>query len=112
MHLVNHKINDYAKVTYTYDSKRNRTKDKYFDANGTMRNYVTYSYNDQNSMTEACMYNANGKLDDKKAGFSKLTISYASDGVTPTKKTYYKGGRVLAWQTYDSKTGKWGTLNF
>lgn len=112
MQLVNHKFNNYAKVTYTYDAKRNRTKDKYFNANGTMSNYVTYTYNDQNSMTEACMYNANGKLDDKKAGFSRMTVSYANDGITPVKKTYYKGGKVLAWQKYNAKTGTWGTLNF
>ena len=58
------------------------------------------------------MYNAAGKLDDSKAGFSKLRISYASDGVTPIKKTYFRGGSVLAWQSYDSRTGKWGNLNF
>lgn len=110
--LVKHKSNGYAKVTYTYDSKRNRIEEKYFGTTGSLTNYVTYSYNEQNSLIEACMFNAAGKLDDSKAGFSKLRISYADDGVTPTKKTYYRGGSVLAWQSYDSKTGKWGNLNF
>ena len=110
--LVKHKSYGYAKVTYAYDTKRNRIEEKYFDTNGSLTNYVTYSYNEQNSLTEACMYNAAGKLDDSKAGFSKLRITYASDGVTPTRKTYYRGGSVLAWQNYDSRTGKWGNLNF
>lgn len=110
--LVRNKAIGYAKVTLAYDSKRNKIEEKYFGTNGNLANYITYSYNEQNSLTEACMYNASGKLDDSKAGFSKLRISYASDGVTPTKKTYYRGGAVLAWQSYDSRTGKWGNLNF
>lgn len=110
--LVKHKSYGYAKVTYAYDSKRNRTEEKYFSTNGSLTNYVTYIYNDQNSLIEACMYNAEGKLDASKAGFSKLTITYTSDGITPVKRTYFKGGGVLAWQSYDSKNGKWGNLNF
>ena len=110
--LVKHKSYGYAKVTYAYDSKRNRTEEKYFSTNGSLTNYVTYIYNDQNSLIEACMYNAEGKLDASKAGFSKLTITYTSDGITPVKRTYFKGGAVLAWQSYDSKNGKWGNLNF
>lgn len=110
--LVKHKSNGYAKVTYAYDTKRNRTEEKYFGTDGGLTNYITYRYNEQNSLTEACMFNAAGKLDDSKAGFSKLLISYANDGVTPVKKTYYRRGSVLAWQSYDSKTGKWGNLNF
>lgn len=111
-HLVKHRINNYAKVTFAYDSKRNRTEEKYFGPNGRLTNYITYSYNQQNSLTEACMYNSKGKLDDTKAGFSKLRISYANDGVTPLKKTYYRAGLVLAWQHYNNKTGQWGNLNF
>ena len=110
--LVKNTSNGYAKATFAYDSKRNRTEEKYFGANGSLTNYITYTYNEQNSLTEACMYNAAGHFDDSKAGFSKVRISYADDGITPTKKTYYKGGSVLAWQIYDSKTGKWGNLNF
>ncbi len=110
--LVKHKSYGYAKVTYAYDSKRNRTEEKYFSTNGSLTNYVTYIYNDQNSLIEACLYNAEGKLDASKAGFSKLTITYTSDGITPVKRTYFKGGAVLAWQSYDSKNGKWGNLNF
>ena len=101
-----------AKGLYEYDSKRNRVKEKYFNERGKLLYYVTYKYNDQCSLTEACMYNGAGHLDDSRAGFSKLRIAYADDGVTPRKKTYYKGGTVLAWQSYDSKTGKWGNLNF
>lgn len=110
--LVKHKSNGFAKVTYAYDAKRNRIEEKYFGTDGGVTNYITYSYNEQNSLTEACMFNAAGKLDDSKAGFSKLRITYASDGVTPVKKTYYRRGSALAWQSYDSKTGKWGNLNF
>ena len=110
--LVKHKSYGFAKVTYAYDTKRNRIEEKYFSSSGHLTNYVTYNYNDQNSLTEACMYNAAGKLDDSKAGFSRLRIFYASDGKTPVKKTYYRGGSVLAWQSYDSRTGKWGNLNF
>ena len=110
--LVKLKSSGYAKATYTYDTRRNRTEEKYFDSDGTLTNYVTYKYNEQNSMTEASMYNASGRLDDSKAGFSRMRITYANDGVTPLKKTYYKGGSILAWQTYDTKTGKWGSLSF
>lgn len=110
--LVKHRTNGYAKVTYEYDSKRNRTKEKYFETTGRLTNYVTYSYNEQNSLTEACMYNSSGRLDDSKAGFSKLRISYADDGVTPSKKIYFRAGAVLAWQIYDCRIGKWGILNF
>lgn len=110
--LVKHKFNGYAKVTYAYDSKQNRTKEKYFGTKGNLTNYVTYSYNEQNSLTEACMYDAAGRPDASKTGFSKLRISYADDGVTPVKKTYFRGGSVLAWQNYNSRTGEWGTLNF
>ena len=112
LQMVNLKGTDYAKVTYTYDTKRNRIKDKYFDSNGSMHSYVEYSYNAQNSMTEACMYDANDRLDAKKNGFSRMTISYQFDGVTPIKRTYYKGKTVLAWNNYDAKSGKWGPLNF
>lgn len=111
-HLVKNKSNGYAKVTFTYDSKRNRTKEKYFEVSGQLANYITYRYNDQNSLVEACMYNAYGKLDDSKAGFSKLRISYSSDGITPTKKTYYSRNSILAWQFFDRKTGVWGNLIF
>lgn len=110
--LVKHKINGYAKVTYTYDSKRNRTKEKYFGADGRLTYYITYSYNGQNSLTEACMFNSAGKLDDSRVGFSRIRISYTGDGVTPVKKTYHNSRSVLAWQFYDGKTGKWGNLNF
>lgn len=110
--LVKHKSNGYAKVTYAYDSRRNRIEEKYFGTNGSLVNYVTYSYNERNSLTEACMFNAAGKLDDSKAGFSQLRITYASDGVTPIKKMYYRGGRLFAWQSYDNRIGKWGILNF
>ena len=110
--LVKHKFKGYAKVTYSYDPKRNRSKETYFSANGSMINYATYKYNEQNSLIEACLYNSAGILDDSKAGFSKLQISYVSDGVTPKKKTYYRKGHIYAWQSYDSRTGKWGNLNF
>lgn len=110
--LVKHESKGYAKVTYAYDSKRNMTEEKYFGTNGGMTNYITYKYNEQNALTEACMYNASGKLDDSKVGFSKLLIAYAPDGVTPVKKSYYRAGRVLAWQNYNSRTGEWGSLNF
>lgn len=110
--LAKHIQTGCAKGLYEYDSKRNRVKEKYFNERGKLLYYVTYKYNDQCSLTEACMYNGAGHLDDSRAGFSKLRIAYADDGVTPRKKTYYKGGTVLAWQSYDSKTGKWGNLNF
>lgn len=110
--LVKNKRNGCAKITYAYDSKRNNTEEKYFDATGKVTGYVTYSYNDQNSLTEGCVYNATGKLDDSKYGFSKFRISYADDGVTPVKRTYYRAGSIFAWQTYNSRTGEWGSFNF
>lgn len=110
--LVTHRTNKYAKVTYMYDSKRNIIKEKYFGSDGALAYYVTYNYNDQNSLVEACMYNDVGKLSDSRAGFSRLCIAYTSDGVTPTKKKYYKGGKLLAWQSYNNRTGEWGKLNF
>ena len=110
--LVKNNFNGCAKITYTYDVHRNKTMEKYFGTNGNMTNYVTYNYNERKSLVEACMYNAAGKLDDSKVGFSKLTITYQTDGVTPVKKTFYKGGRVLAWQLYNSKTGQWSNFYF
>lgn len=111
-HLVNHRSNEYAKVTYAYDSKRNRIKEKYFTATGKMKSFITYGYNAQNSITEVCVYNANGKLDDSQMGFSKLTISYASNGVTPAKQSFYRAGKLLAWKKYNAKSGEWGDLCF
>lgn len=111
-HLVNHKSNEYAKATYAYDDKRNRIKDKFFTASGKMKSYITYGYNAQNSITKMCVYNAAGKLDDSLIGFSKLTISYASDGVTPTRQSFYRAGKLLAWQNFNAKTGEWGDYNF
>lgn len=111
-HLVTHKTNEYAKVTYTYDSKRNRIQDKHFGASGKMINYITYGHNDQNSITEVCFYNAAGKLDNSQVGFTKLTVTYANDGVTPVKQTFYDGGKLLAWQNYNAKTGEWGDLHY
>ncbi|MGN0213320.1 MAG: protein kinase [Muribaculaceae bacterium] len=110
--LVTHKINNYAKVTYTYDSKRNRIKDMCFNAKGNVMYYITYTYNSQNSCIEACMYNSAGALDDSRIGFSKIKITYASDGVTPSKKSYHTRSGILAWQYYNTRTGEWGTLNF
>ena len=110
--LVKHKTNGYAKVTYAYDSKRSITEEKFFGSDGRISYYITYSYNEQNKLTEACLFNSSGKLDDSRTGFSKLRISYASDGVTPTKRTYNNKSGVLAWQSYDSRTGKWGDLKF
>lgn len=109
--LIKHKSRGYAKATYTYDSRRNRVKETYFGADGSMTYYITCEYNEHNFLSEACWYNSKDKLDDTKV-FSKLKISYASDGVTPQKKTYYSRGTVFAWQSYNSKTGEWGTLNF
>ena len=77
-----------------------------------MKSYITYGYNAQNSITKMCVYNAAGKLDDSLIGFSKLTISYASDGVTPTKQSFYRAGKLLAWQNFNAKTGEWGDYNF
>ena len=110
--LVKHKVNDYAKVTFAYDSKRNKTEEKYFGANGNVTGSITYSYNEQNQIVELCRYNSSGKLDDSKYGFSKIRITYAGDGITPTKMTYYNLYGVLAWQNYDSQTGTWGPIKF
>lgn len=109
--LVKHKSKGFAKVTYAYDSKRNMVKETHFEANGSMSGYIKYEYNDHNFLTEASWYNSRDRLDSSKV-FSKLKISYASDGVTPLKKIYYKGDTVFAWQSYDTKTGKWGNLSF
>ena len=110
--LVKHSTHGYAKATYAYDSKRNRIEEKYFGTNGRMTNYVTYRYNDHNKLLEACILNPNGKPDDSRLGFSKLRISYSNDGVTPMKKSYYRGGSLFAWQYFDGKTGTWGNLSF
>ena len=109
--LVTHRSNGYAKVNYTYDSKRNITQEKYFASSGKMTNYATYTYNSRNSMTEFCMYNANGKLDDSQ-GFSKMVITYGADGVIPVKRTFYEAGKPVAWQNYNAKTGEWGDYHF
>ncbi len=109
--LVLPKGGNYAKANFAYDSKRNRTEEKYFNAGGTLKHRITASYNDQNSMTEARCYDANGRYDDRLWGVSRLTIAYAADGVTPIKRTYYREGKVYAWQTYDAKTGKWGSMH-
>lgn len=110
--LVKHSTNGYAKATYAYDSKRNRIEEKYFGTNGRMTNYITYRYNDHNKLLEACIFTPNGKPDDSRLGFSKLRISYSNDGVTPMKKSYYRGGLLFAWQYFDGKTGTWGNLSF
>ena len=102
----------YAKINYAYDSKRNLVEEKYFAASGSVKNYVTYAYNDKNQMTEACMYNASGKLDDSVSGFSKVIITYDSDGLTPVKRTYYRAGAVYAWQSYNAKTEEWSDYKF
>lgn len=110
--LVKHSNLGYAKANYTYDDKRNRTEEKYFDTSGSVTYRVTYTFNAQNSMTEAKILNAAGKLDDSKIGFSRLVISYESNGITPTKKKYYRAGSMIAYQNYNAKTGKWGDLQF
>lgn len=109
--LRKHKSKGFAKATYKYDSKRNLVKETHFGTDGSMTDYVKYSYNDHNFLTEVSWYDSKDKPDASKV-FSKLQISYANDGVTPKKKTYYKGGAVLAWQSYNSKTGEWGNLSF
>ena len=108
--LVTHKYYKYAKITYTYDSKRNKIKEKIFSSSGAMTNYSTYKYNEQNSLVEACVYDSSGRLDDSKVGFSKFKIIYLKDGVTPVKKTYYRRGTAFAWQHFDATTGTWGNL--
>lgn len=109
--LVTHKSNDYAKATYAYDERRNLVKETHYSTSGSMLGYITFRYNEKNSLTEFCFYNSMGKFDWSKP-FSKMQITYEEDDVTPRKKTYYKGGSVLAWQSYNRKTGQWGTLNF
>ena len=111
--LVAHNQMGYAKVTYSYDEKRNLKKEKHFNHNGTMYNYITYQYNDRDKISVVSYYHANGELDDSKRGFSSIRFTYAKDGVTLTRKTYYKaGGKKVAWQDYDAKKGQWGSLNF
>ena len=109
--LVKHKTNEYAKVTYDYDEKRNLVKETHFGTSGSMTGYITYAYNEKRSLTEYCIYNSNERLDNSKV-FSKMLITYEEDGVTPKKKTYYNRGSVFAWQSYNRKTGQWGTLSF
>ena len=112
-HLVKHKYSGYAKVTFTYDDKRNCIKEKYFNAEGTMTNYITCKYNDRNAQTELCFYNASNNLDDSKNGFAKVTIKYAEDGITPQKRTFYnRYNTTLAWQIYNVQTRTWGSFQF
>ena len=109
--LIKPKYLEYARKTYTYDSKQNKVKEMFFGANENLTGYITYKYNAQNSCTEQCIYNSSGRLDDTKYGFSRIKISYARDGVTPVKRSYYGAGVLLAWQNYESRTGEWGDFN-
>lgn len=110
--LVMHKGNGYAKVTNSYNDHRNPVEEKYFNAAGKVIYMIRYKYNERNSPTELGIYNAAGRLDDNRSGFSRLTFTYAADGVTPLRKSYYNAYGLLAWQNYNTRTGEWGQLCF
>lgn len=109
-YLATHRTRQFAKINLTYDSKRHVIKEKYFAASGKMMYYTTLKYNGQGSNIDISLYNAEGQLDDTVKGFSRMTTTYMSDGVTPIKRSYYRDGKVAASQDFFSTIGRWGDL--
>ena len=105
--LVKFGQNDYAKVNYVYNEKRQTTQEKYFDKRNKLLYSFSYEYNGHSQLTELSVTDGNGRPDVSRYGVSKIVITYEDDEVTPRKRTYYRNSSVLLVQTWDKNKGDW-----
>ena len=106
--LVVSKSNGYAKATYSYDNRGNRTQEMYYDATGTCFRCDMMTYNEKNRQISYLINDGNKKPTDKFTSFSKFEVAYDKTGVVPTVRKYYTtSGKLLATQKYDAKKREW-----
>lgn len=109
--LVMSHSNDYAKKTWEYNKKGLETLSTCYDVKGMSFRYDAYKYNEKNRLTEQLIQNEKRQQDDKFWGFSKMIISYNSNGLIPIQRTFYsKAGAKLGYQPYNSTTKQWGQV--
>jgi hypothetical protein len=110
--LVESKRNGYARCVMEYDEKANRTCEKYYNSKKELILEYVFTYNKKDQQTVARVLNGSGKEDDSKYFFSKYTIQYEDDDVTPKRRTFYNAqGVKLASQTYNKRKRDWNDFN-
>lgn len=103
----------YAKKENDYNSKQQDTENRYYNKNNVCIRIEQTEYNERGNYTDWKVLNGKRQYDDSRYGFSRLHCDYDETGIMPTRRIYYRQGtQILAWQEYDSKTNKWGDLNF
>ena len=108
--LIVSKSGGYAKAEYTYDNHGNRTEAKFYDTNKCII-IETTKFNDHGKDTETIYYDGNRKQSDANRGYSKVTVEYEEDGVTPKLMKWFDAkGTQLAKSSYNSKTKEWNEL--
>ena len=104
------KSDEYAKAEYTYNSHGKQTESKYYDTKKCVRIYKA-TYNEHGEVTEYIYCDGNGKPSDEFFGYSKLTVEYEADGVTPKmRKVFNAKGTQLAKWPWDKKKNDWGEM--
>lgn len=86
----------------------NTISEKYYKKSGKLDYEFRIKYNDKNQATEYLFVDANGRQSDGNRMFSRLTVAYEEDGVTPTTRKFYNAyGSCLQTQRYNKKTDTW-----
>jgi len=106
--LTDAKSTGYAKFENQYDERGNTISEKYYKKSGKLDYEFRIKYNDKNQATEYLFVDANGRQSDGNRMFSRLTVAYEEDGVTPTTRKFYNAyGSCLQIQRYNKKTDTW-----
>lgn len=106
--LTESRSGGYAIKECAYDSNGNNTSEKYYKASGTLSYELRSVYNDNGVIEEILVLDSKGKQNDSKLMFSRVTIAYEEDGVTPkTRKYFNAGGSCLLTERYNKSTGQW-----
>lgn len=107
---VKEKNDNFTRMTKEYDAHNNETKVTYYD-HDKIYIVVSNKYNTHDRLTEATYLDGNGrKVNDFP--FTKVTIEYESDDVTPKKQNFYDGSKLIAWRTWNKEKGEYNDYQF
>lgn len=106
--LVKSRSNEYAQKETQYNNKGLETQIVYYDERQRTFRIDEYKYNNKNRLIEQLILNDKKQQDDTFWGYSKLTISYGSNGLIPQQRLYFnKSGQKLGYQKFNSTTKMW-----
>ncbi len=102
------KGDSYCKVVKVYDEHNNQTEIQYHNLKECYEKEVT-KYNEKGRKVEWRRCYGNGTLKPYGNGVARYTISYESNGVTPTMMRVYDiQGNMLFYARYNARTQQWG----